>query len=89
MVAITEKNQLGKSYGQLYERPNDQLQHSLQIVYLISNGIIKLTDLTIPKDLLKTLMKDIFEEEFEKQQKLLLNLISRDFNISKIEVKKV
>ena len=35
-----------------------------------------MADVTISEDRLKTLMKEIFTEEFEKQQKNLLNLIS-------------
>ena len=34
-------------------------------------------------------MKEIFKEEFEKQQKNLLNLISENFNITMTEIKKV
>ena len=41
-----------------------------------SNRTIKMADVTISKVRLKTLMKEIFKEEFEKQQKNLLNLIS-------------
>ena len=41
-----------------------------------SNRTIKMADVTISKDRLKTLMKEIFKEEFEKQQKNLLKLIS-------------
>ena len=42
---------------------------------------------TISEDRLKTLMKEIFKEEFEKQQKRLLNLISGNFTMT--EIKKV
>ena len=38
---------------------------------------------------LKTLMKEIFKKEFEKQQKNLLNLISGNFDITMTEIKKV
>ena len=34
-------------------------------------------------------MKEIFKEEFEKQQKNLLNLISGNFDITMTEIKKV
>ena len=34
-------------------------------------------------------MKEIFKEEFEKQQKNLLNLISGKFDITMTEIKKV
>ena len=34
-------------------------------------------------------MKEIFKEEFEKQQKSLLNLISGNFDITMTEIKKV
>ena len=34
-------------------------------------------------------MKEIFKEEFEKQQKNLLNLISENFDITMTEIKKV
>ena len=44
---------------------------------------------TIPEDRLKTLMKQIFNKEFEKQQKNLLNLISGNFDITMTEIKKV
>ena len=44
---------------------------------------------TIPEDRLKTLMKQIFNKEFEKQQKNLLNLISGNFDITVTEIKKV
>ena len=38
---------------------------------------------------LKTLMKEIFKKEFEKQQKNLLNLIIGNFDITMTEIKKV
>ena len=34
-------------------------------------------------------MKEIFKEEFEKQQKNLLNLISENFDITMTEIMKV
>ena len=34
-------------------------------------------------------MKEILKEEFEKQQKNLLNLISRNFDITMTEIKKL
>ena len=43
---------------------------------------------TIPEDRLKTLMKQIFNKEFEKQQKNLLNLISGNFDVTMTEIKK-
>ena len=48
-----------------------------------------MVDVTISEDRLKTLMKEIFKEEFEKQQKNLLNLISGNFDIIITEIKKV
>ena len=50
---------------------------------------IKMVDVTISEVRLKTLMKEIFKEEFEKQQKNLLNLISGNFDITMTEIKKV
>ena len=44
---------------------------------------------TLPEDRLKTLMKQIFNKEFQKQQKNLLNLISGNFDITMTEIKKV
>ena len=49
----------------------------------------KMADVTISEIRLKTLMKEIFKEEFEKQQKNLLNLISGNFDITMTEIKKV
>ena len=46
-------------------------------------------DVTISVVRLRTLMKEIFKEEFEKQQKNLLNLISGNFDITMTEIKKV
>ena len=43
---------------------------------------------TIPEDRLKTLMKQIFNKEFEKQQKNLLNLISGNFDVTMTEIKR-
>ena len=48
-----------------------------------------MADLTISEVRLKTLMKEIFKKEFEKQQKNLLNLISGNFDIILTEIKKV
>ena len=48
-----------------------------------------MADVTISDVRLKTLMKEIFKEEFEKQQKNLLNLISGNFDITMTEIKKV
>ena len=48
-----------------------------------------MADVTISEVRLKTLMKKIFKEEFEKQQKNLLNLISGNFDITMTEIKKV
>ena len=50
---------------------------------------IKMADITISEAELKTLMKEILKEEFEKQQKNLLNLISGNFDITMTEIKKV
>ena len=48
-----------------------------------------MADVTISEARLKTLMKEIFKEEFEKQQKNLLNLISGNFDITMTEIKKI
>ena len=48
-----------------------------------------MVDVTIFEGQLKTLMKEIFKEEREKQQKNLLNLICGNFDITMTEVKKV
>ena len=48
-----------------------------------------MADVTISEVRLKTLMKEIFKEKFEKQQKNLLNLISRNFDVTMTEIKKV
>ena len=48
-----------------------------------------MADITISEVQLKTLIKEIFKEEFEKQQKNLLNLISGNFDITMTEIKKV
>ena len=49
----------------------------------------KMVDVTISEEQLKTLKKQIFTKEFEKQQKNLLNLISGSFDITMTELKKV
>ena len=49
----------------------------------------KMAEVTISEVRLKALMKEIFKEEFEKQQKNLLNLISGNFDITMTEIKKV
>ena len=46
-------------------------------------------DVTISEVRLKTLMKQIFKEKFENQQKNLLNLISGNFDITITEIRKV
>ena len=46
-------------------------------------------DVTISAVRLKTLMKQIFKEKFEKQQKNLLNLVSGNFDITMTEIRKV
>ena len=51
--------------------------------------MFKVVVVTISEVRLKTLMKEILKEEFEKQQKNLLNLISRNFDITIPETKKV
>ena len=38
---------------------------------------------------LTTLIREIFREEFEKQQKILLNLISGNLNITMKEIKSI
>ena len=48
-----------------------------------------MADVTISEVQLKTIMKEIFKEEFQKQQKNLLNLISGNFDITMTEIKKV
>ena len=48
-----------------------------------------MVDVIISEVRLKTLMKEIFKKEFEKQQKNLLNLISGNFDITMTEIKKV
>ena len=48
-----------------------------------------MTNVTISEEQLKTLMKEIFKEEFEKQQKNLLNLIGVNFDITMTEIKNV
>ena len=48
-----------------------------------------MTNLTISEEQLKALMKEIFKEEFEKQQKNLLNLIGVNFDITMTEIKNV
>ena len=47
----------------------------------------KMVDVTVSEDRLKTLVKEIFKKEFEKQQKNLLNLISGNFDITMTEIK--
>ena len=51
--------------------------------------MFKMADVTISEVRLKTLMKEIFKEEFEKQQNNLLNLINGNFDITMTEIKKV
>ena len=51
--------------------------------------MFKVVVVTISEVRLKTLMKEILKEEFEKQQKNLLNLISRNFDITMTEIKKL
>ena len=48
-----------------------------------------MTDLIISEERLKKLMKETFKEEFEKQQKYLLNLIGGNLYIPTTEIKKV
>ena len=48
----------------------------------------KMAGVTISEDRLKTLMKQIFSKEFEKQQKNLLNFISGNFDVTMTEIKK-
>ena len=48
-----------------------------------------MADVTISEDRVKAIMKEIFKEEFEKQQKNPLNLISGNFDITMTEKKKV
>ena len=51
--------------------------------------MFKVAVVTISEVRLKTLMKEILKEEFEKQQKNLLNLISGNFEMTMAEIKKV
>ena len=82
--------------------PNSQPKQSNDNVCIkpISNSVtlvqdgksykpVKIVDVTISEVRLKTLMKEMFKEEFEKQQKNLLNLISGNFDITMTEIKKV
>ena len=46
-------------------------------MYFVYNG-----EYIISEEQLKTLMKEIFKEEFEKQQKYLLNLICGNFDVT-------
>ena len=48
-----------------------------------------MADVTISEVRLKTLIKEIFKEEFENQQKNLLDLISWSFDVTMTEIKKV
>ena len=48
-----------------------------------------MTDLIISEERLKKLMKETFKEEFEKQQKYLLNLTGGNLYIPTTEIKKV
>ena len=48
-----------------------------------------MAEITTSEDRLKALTKEILKEEFEKQQKNLINLISGSFHIIMIEIKKV
>ena len=48
-----------------------------------------MADVTISEVRLKTLMKEIFKEEFERQQKDLLNLIIGNVDITMREIKNV
>ena len=47
-----------------------------------------MVDETISEERLKTLMEEIFKEEFEKQQKNLLNRTSGNCDITMPEIKK-
>ena len=49
----------------------------------------KMAVATISEVRLKTVIKEIFKEQFEKQQKKLLNLISGNFDLTMTEIKKV
>ena len=48
-----------------------------------------MADVAISEERLKTPMKEIFKEEFEKQHENLLNLISGSFDITMTEIEKV
>ena len=43
----------------------------------------------LSEERLTTLIREIFREEFEKQQKILLNLISGNLNITMKEIKSI
>ena len=45
-----------------------------------------MADVTISGEQLKTLTKEIFKEEFQTQQKTLLNVISGNFDITMTEI---
>ena len=68
---------------------SDSVVTSIQLFGNEEIRTIKMVDVTISEVRLKTLMKEIFKEEFEKQQKKLLNLISGNFDITMEEMKKV
>ena len=68
---------------------NEGVSASGFLLLNISNQAIKMVDVIISEDRLETLMKEIFKEEFEKQLKNLLNLISGNFDITMTEIKKV
>ena len=73
------------SRGKVFHASLTKNQH-----YIFSSfRTFKMADVTISEVRLKTLMKEIFKEEFEKQQKNLLNLISGNFVIPMTEIKKV
>ena len=61
-------------------KTNEGVSASGFLLLNISNRTIKMVDVIISEDRLKTLMKKIFKEEFEKQQKNLLSLISGNFD---------
>ena len=45
-----------------------------------------MADVTISEEQLKALMEEIFKEEFQTQQKNLLNVISGNFDITMTEI---
>ena len=74
----------------LQQRPSIFIVSCLLLLLLLFEiQTFKMAPLTIFDVRLKILMKEIFKEELEKQQKNLLNLIRWNFDITMTEIKKV